>query len=102
MRFQHGDINLYYSHDILTPENVRATSYGTSHDGGTLVPEVGDVLRDFPAWTGSERELITVRVVSVEQIGQGTTAYAVRVATDTDQADPTGSGRPERTSTWPA
>lgn len=81
MRFQHGDINIYYYHDTLTPENVRAASYGSSHDSGTLVPEVGDVLNGFPGWTGSEYEPITVRVVSVVQIGKVNAAYDVRVTT---------------------
>lgn len=88
MRFEHGDINLYYYHDTLTPKNIRAASYGTAHDSGTLVPEIGDVLNGFPGWTGSEYEAVTVRVVSVEQIGQGTTAYDVRVTTVTPAANP--------------
>lgn len=81
MRMQHGDINLYYYHDVLTPENVRAASYGTASDSGTIIPEVGDVLNGFPGWTGSEYESITVRVTEVTQIGNGVLAYDVRVTT---------------------
>lgn len=78
MRMLYGDINVYWHHETLTPHNVRAANYGTDHDSGTLIPDVGDVIRDFPGLYGTP---IAVRVTSVEQIGQGRTAYQIRVAT---------------------
>ncbi len=81
MRLVNGDVNVYYMHDTLTPGNVRAASYGTATTSGALVPEVGDILRNFPGWTGTVYESITVRVVDVEMIGDGVEAYRVRTAT---------------------
>lgn len=78
MRMVHGDINVYWHHDTLTPSNVRAASYGTDHDSGALIPDVGDIIRDFPGHYG---EPIAVRVVEVEQIGVGVVAFSVRVTT---------------------
>lgn len=81
MRRIHGDVNIYYYHDTLTPENVRCASYGTANSSGTFLPEVGDILHDFPGWTGEEYEDITVRVIEVKDIGDGCQAFAVRTAT---------------------
>jgi len=81
MRLVHGDVNVYYLHDTLTPDNVRAASYGTAATSGALVPEVGDVLHDFPGWTGEEYEPITVKVVEVKSIGDGCQAYEVTTTT---------------------
>lgn len=81
MRLVNGDVNVYYYHDTLTPENVRAASYGTESTSGALVPEVGDILRDFPGWTGEKYEPITVRVTEVKMFGDGVEAYEVRTAT---------------------
>ena len=78
MRMQAGDINIYWQHERLTPTTVRAASYGTSHDSGTLVPEVGDVINGFHGLYG---EPITVRVTGVDMIGDGVIAYMVTVAT---------------------
>ena len=78
MRMQAGDINVYWQHEELTATTIRAASYGTSHDSGTLVPEMGDVIRDFHGYMG---EPITVRVISVDMIGRGVIAYLVTVAT---------------------
>lgn len=78
MRMQTCDINIYWLHEELTPNSVRAASYGTSHDSGTLVPEVGDVINDFHGYCG---EPITVRVTRVDMIGVGVIAYQVTVAT---------------------
>jgi len=79
MRLHLGDVNVYWQHATLTPHNVRIGSYGRP-DNGNLVPEVGDVIRDFPGYMGAP---ITVEVKSVEPIGQGCTAYVVTVDTVT-------------------
>jgi hypothetical protein len=79
MRMQSGDINIYWQHDTLSPNNVRAASYGTSHDSGTLVPEVGDVIKGFPGLHGVP---IDVRVIDVDEFGVGVVAYMVTVTTD--------------------
>lgn len=81
MRLVNGDVNVYYMHDILTPGTVRAASYGTANTSGALVPEVGDVLRDFPGWNGTVYEAITVRVTEVKAFGDGVEAYEVLTAT---------------------
>lgn len=81
MRLVNGDVNVYYLHDTLTPHNVRAASYGKESTSGALVPEVGDILHDFPGWTGTEPEAITVRVTEVEMIGEGVEVYQVRTTT---------------------
>ena len=78
MRIVSGDVNIYWYHDELTPYAVRGASYGTGNNSATLLPDVGDVVRDFYGLFG---ELITVRVVSVESIGQEVEAYEVRVST---------------------
>lgn len=88
MRLVNGDVNVYYYHDTLTPHNVRAASCGTAGTSAALVPEVGDILHKFPGWTGEEYEPITVRVVSVEMIGDGVEAYEVRTATVPNGAPP--------------
>jgi hypothetical protein len=82
-----GDVNIYYSHEVLTPGNVRAASYGTESSSGTLVPEVGDVFRDFHGWDG-EYQAITVRVVRVKEIDTGGLhrAFEILVATKFDEA----------------
>lgn len=80
MRMLAGDINIYWQHDELTPYTTRAASYGTSHDSGTLIPEIGDVINGFHGLYG---EPITVRVTHVDMIGDGVTAYLVTVATVT-------------------
>lgn len=84
MRMLNGDINVYWYHEGLTPGTVRAASYGTDYDSGALVPDVGDVIRDFHGLYGAP---IVVRVVSVTRIGQGTTAFEVRVATVEEVAE---------------
>jgi hypothetical protein len=81
MRMMAGDINIYWQHDTLTPDHVRAASYGCDKDSGRLVPEVGDVIKDFHGWDGQEYEQITVRVIDVEHFGVGVTAYKVTVTT---------------------
>jgi len=81
MRIVNGDINIYWYHDQLTPGAVRGADYGTDHNSATLLPDVGDVVRDFHGLYGAP---ITVRVVSVEQIGDGCVAYEVRV-TDVEE-----------------
>lgn len=81
MRLVHGDVNVYYYHDTLTPGIVRAASYGTAYTSGTLVPEVGDILHNFPGWTGTKYEPITVRVTEVKSIGNGCEAYGVTTTT---------------------
>ena len=81
MRLVNGDVNVYYLHDELTPGNIRAASYGTANTSAALVPEVGDILHNFPGWTGSEYEPITVRVVEVKMIGDGVEAYEVHTTT---------------------
>jgi hypothetical protein len=81
MRLVNGDVNVYYFHDTLTPGNVRAASYGTASTSGALVPEVGDILHNFPGWTGSAYEAITVRVIAVKSVGEGVEAYEVRTTT---------------------
>jgi hypothetical protein len=75
MRMVFRDINVYFFHDKITPENVRGAIYGTA-DHPSLLPEVGDILHDFGGYMG---ELITVRVVEVEPFGQGVEAYKVHV-----------------------
>lgn len=77
MRMLAGDINVYWYHQELTPHNVRAATYGNNSTSGTLIPDVGDIIRDFHGLYG---EPITVRVMSVEQVGRGCLAYEVRVA----------------------
>lgn len=81
MRLVAGDINVYWQHDTLTPEQVRAASYGSQYDSGTLLPDVGDVVRDFHGFMG---EPTTVKVVSVVEFGQGCTAYRVTVTDVTE------------------
>ncbi len=81
MRLVSGDVNVYYYHDTLSPHTIRAASYGTASTSGALVPEVGDVLHNFPGWTGEEYEPITVRVIDVKMIGVGVEAYEVRTTT---------------------
>jgi len=81
MRLVTGDVNVYYMHDTLTPGSVRAASYGTANTSGALVPEEGDILHNFPGWTGTEHKPITVRVVSVKMIGHGVEAYEVQTTT---------------------
>lgn len=76
MRMMVGDINVYWQHATLTPGNVRAASYGSDRDSGTLIPDVGDVINDFHGFMGCAT---TVRVLSVESIGQGVVAYMVTV-----------------------
>ena len=78
MRMLNGDFNVYWQHDTLTPGNVRAARYGSGHDSGGLVPEVGDVISGFP---GSFGEPIAVRVIEVEQFGEGVVAFNVIVST---------------------
>jgi hypothetical protein len=82
MRMLHGDINVYWYHDELTPFTVRAACYGTTHDSGALIPDVGDVIRDF---YGEMGEPITVRVTEVKQTGQGVVAFEVRVTTVSEE-----------------
>jgi hypothetical protein len=82
MRIVPGDVNVYYYHDTLTPNNVRAASYGTEGSSGALVPEEGDILHDFHGWDGEKYEPITVRVTEVTQFGDGVIAFEVRVTTD--------------------
>ena len=77
MRFAYGEVNIYYHHDVLTPGNVRVATYGTARSS-PLVPEVGDVLNNFPGYAD---EPITVRVTDVKMIGDGVEAYDVRVTT---------------------
>lgn len=76
MKMVFGDVNVYWRHDTLTPHNVRAASYGTPGDSGTLVPEVGDIIRDFSGHMGA---LITVKVTEVRRVGREVTAYQVTV-----------------------
>jgi hypothetical protein len=76
MRMLSGDMNVYWRHDTLTPENVRAATYGSRFDSGTLIPDVGDVIHDFPGHMGA---LITVKVTEVEQVGRDFTAFQVTV-----------------------
>lgn len=76
MRLALVDVNVYFTHDKLTPQNARAAVYGRSHDHWAFIPEVGDVINDFPGYLG---DLITVKVVDVVSIGRGTTAYEVTV-----------------------
>jgi hypothetical protein len=88
MRIAFGDINVYYFHDELTPANVRAAVYGSEYSSA-LIPEVGDVLHDFPGWTAGEfpgrrdgeHEPITVRVTAVAEFGDSCTSYEVRTTT---------------------
>lgn len=77
MRMIVGDINVYWQHETLTPGQVRAADYGTPHNSGTLLPDVGDIIREFHGWMG---EPISVTVTKVESIGQGVEAYRVTVA----------------------
>jgi len=84
MRLVNGDVNVYYRHDTLAPDSIRAASYGSAMTSGALVPEAGDILRDFPGWTGEEYEPITVRVVEVKSIGDGVAAYEVFTTTITE------------------
>lgn len=79
-----GDVNIYYYHDTLTPANVRCASYGTAPSSGTMLPEVGDILHDFPGWTGEEYESLTVRVTKVDSIGNGCQAFEVHTTTVTE------------------
>jgi len=88
MRMIAGDVNVYWYHDTLTPHNVRVAAYGTEHNSGTLVPDEGDIIRDFPGWDGENYEPITVRVVSVRQFGQGCVAFEVLVTTVETAATP--------------
>jgi hypothetical protein len=76
MRMVHGDFNVYWFHVSLTPYAVRAACYGDSHNSGGLLPEVEDVINDFP---GLDGDPIRVRVMSVTHFGQGVRAYEVRV-----------------------
>lgn len=76
MKMLNGDFNVYYVCPELTGTTVRAACYGTDHNSGGLVPEVGDVIRDFHGWMGAPT---TVRVVEVEQIGDGCVAFQVTV-----------------------
>lgn len=76
MRMMAGDINVYYQHVSLTPGTVRAAAYGTVRNSGTLVPDVGDYIRDFHGYMGAPT---TVRVTAVESIGDGCLAYQVTV-----------------------
>lgn len=78
MRMVRGDVNVYWFHDTLTRHNVRAASYGSQNDSGRLVPDEGDVIRDFPGLYGVP---LTVRVEAVMEVGDGTTAYEVTVVT---------------------
>lgn len=78
MKMMHGDFNIYWQHDTLTPGNVRAARYGSDHDSGGLVPEAGDVINGFPGLYG---EPIAVRVLDVEQFGEGVVAFKVTVTT---------------------
>jgi hypothetical protein len=81
MRMVSGDVDIYWYHDTLTPGNVRAASYGCDKDSGRLIPEVGDVISGFHGWDGERYEPITVRVTEVEEIGDGVTAFQVKVTT---------------------
>lgn len=81
MRIVQGDVNVYYYHNELTPNNVRMATYGNGQRSVVLVPEVGDILRDFPGRDGREYVPITVRVTGVTQIGAGVEAYEVRTTT---------------------
>ena len=78
MRMLSGDFNVYWQHDTLTPGNVRAARYGSDYDSGGLVPEVGDVISDFPGAFGA---LIKIQVIEVEQFGDGVVAFRVTVTT---------------------
>lgn len=78
MRMLNGDFNVYWYHDVFTPHTVRAACYGTNYNSGGLVPEVGDVIKDF---YGSLGDPITVRVTEVRQFGDGSVAFEVRVTT---------------------
>lgn len=81
MRIVNGDVNIYWLHDTLTPHNIRGVDYGTSNNSATLLPDAGDVVRNFCGLDGAP---ITVRVVSVVEFGQGCTAYEVCVTTVED------------------
>lgn len=81
MRMVHGDVNMYWKHASLTPGHIRAAAYGTAYDSARLVPDEGDVISGFPGFMG---EPLKVRVVKVEQIGQGATAYQITVETVTE------------------
>lgn len=76
MKMLSGDFNIYWYHEMLTPGCVRAARYGSSHDSGGLVPEVGDVIGSFHGLYGAP---IAVRVTEVTQIGDGVVAFEVRV-----------------------
>lgn len=76
-----GDVNVYWEHDVLSPHNVRAATYGRP-DTAALLPEVGDIISEFPGWMG---EPISVKVTAVREFGQGVQAYMVTV-TDADVA----------------
>lgn len=80
MRLTYGDVNVYYYHDTLTPQNIRAATYGSPRSSA-LVPEVGDLLTNFPGWDGERYEPITVRVTEVTPFGDGVEAYEVRTTT---------------------
>lgn len=77
MRMVAGDINVYWQHETLTPSNVRAASYGSDHDSGCLVPDVGDVVDGFHGYMGKPTK---VKVTKVEETGQGVRAFVVTVA----------------------
>lgn len=79
MRMLNGDFNVYWQHDTLVPTNVRAACYGSRNNSGGLVPEVGDVIRDFHGLLGMP---ITARVIRVDQIGNGCVAFMVTVTSD--------------------
>lgn len=73
MRMVAGDVNVYYIHDELTPDNVRAASYGTDSSSGALVPQIGDVIEGFHGWDAEYQsyEALTVEVVHVLEIETG-------------------------------
>lgn len=81
MKVMLADVNVYFKHDQLTPGTVRLAVYGRSDDHWAILPEEGDIIRDFPGYLG---DLITVKVVDVVSIGRGTKAYEVTVTDVTE------------------
>lgn len=82
MRILNGDVNVYWYHDELTPTCVRGAAYGSPRSSATLVPDEGDIIRDFYGLYGDP---ITVRVVWVKQVGDGCVAFEVHVTTVQEQ-----------------
>lgn len=78
MKLVYGDVNVYWVHEKLTPQNVRAAAYGHPRSSGTLLPDVGDIIRDFP---GLDGDPIIVQVKQVKKLNRDVsyTAYEVRV-----------------------